>query len=225
MKDIKTYISESAEFELIKTEYREYGVVTLVRHENLDLANMSKEEFVKLMGADLKEAVAEYAKIVKPLNNERVKDNIEREIRQATKFAEKKWKTEKKRNEYIENARKNAEAKKWYLETPERIFFDLKPDKGQMGINEVCILRGDKTDDKQLEKCYDELQNSKYFKKGTGWAFKYESHSKEKASTYAFRPYVDILLDESDKAEQKRDEDNLTKSVQQFYANTNYWGD
>ena len=224
MKSIKEFINEAAEFELIKTEYREYGCVTLVRHENLDLANMTKKQFVKLMSADLKEAIEEYSKIVKPLNDEALKKNIEREVAKATKFAETKYKTQRGKDKYIENARKNAEAKKWYLEDPERIFFDFQPDKGSMGIPMDCILKA-KTDEEQLSKCYDYLSKNKYFKKATGWAFKYETNSKTEASYYAFRPYVDLLLDESDRAEQKRDEEMLTQAVQDFYKNSNYWGD
>ena len=177
-----------------------------------------------MIAEDLNTAIEEYSKIVKPLNDERLKEFVEREVEMATKFAEKKWKTQKKRDEYIENARKNAQDKKWYLEDPKRIFFDFKPDKGNMGIPAVCILKAN-SDENQLGRCYDEIKNSKYFKNATGWAFKYESHSKEKITTYAFRPYVDLLLDETSREEQKREEENLTKSVQSFYSNSNYWGD
>ena len=224
MKSLNNYINEAAEFELIKTEYREYGVVTLARRENVKCASLSKEKFVKMIAEDLNTAIEEYSKIVKPLNDERLKEFVEREVEMATKFAEKKWKTQKKRDEYIENARKNAQDKKWYLEDPKRIFFDFKPDKGNMGIPAVCILKAN-SDENQLGRCYDEIKNSKYFKKATGWAFKYESHSKEKITTYAFRPYVDLLLDETSREEQKREEENLTKAVQSFYSNSNYWGD
>ena len=224
MKSLNNYINEAAEFELIKTEYREYGVVTLARRENVKCASLSKEKFVKMIAEDLNTAIEEYSKIVKPLNDERLKEFIEREVRMATKFAEKKWKSQKKRDEYIENARKNAQDKKWYLEDPKRIFFDFKPDKGNMGIPEVCILKAN-SDENQLGRCYDEIKNSKYFKNATVWAFKYESNSKEKITTYAFRPYVDLLLDETSREEQKREEENLTKAVQSFYSNSNYWGD
>ena len=224
MKSLNNYINEAAEFELIKTEYREYGVVTLARRENVKCASLSKEKFVKMISEDLNTAIEEYSKIVKPLNDERLKEFVEREVEMATKFAEKKWKTQKKRDEYIENARKNAQDKKWYLEDPKRIFFDFKPDKGNMGIPAVCILKAN-SDENQLGRCYDEIKNSKYFKNATGWAFKYESHSKEKITTYAFRPYVDLLLDETSREEQKREEENLTKAVQSFYSNSNYWGD
>lgn len=224
MKSLNKYINESAEFERIKTEYREYGVVTLVRREDIDCSTISKEDFIKLMGEDLHNAIEEYGNIVKPLNDERLKQYIENDINQAIKFAEKKYKSQKKRDEYIENARKNTESKKYYLDDYKRIFFDLKPEKGDMGISQNCVLNI-KTDEDQLGKCYDEIKNSNYFKKAKGWAFKYESGNKEKISYYSFRPYIDLLLDENSKAEQKRDAEKLAKSVQDFYANSNYWGD
>ena len=49
MKSLNNYINEAAEFELIKTEYREYGVVTLARRENVKCASLSKEKFVKMI--------------------------------------------------------------------------------------------------------------------------------------------------------------------------------
>ena len=221
MKSLNNYINEAVEFEKIKNRF---GVVTLVRRENVDCASLSKEKFIKLIAEDLNTAIEEYCKIAKPINDENRKERVERAVRIAAEFAKKKWKTQKKQDEYIENARKNEQSKTWFEEDPKRIFFDFKPDKGNMGIPEVCILKAD-SDESQLEKCYDEIKNSKYFKNATGWAFKYESNSKEKITTYAFRPYVDLLLDATSREEQKRDEENLTKAVQSFYANSNYWGD
>ena len=224
MKSITEYIAEAAEFEKIKTQYREYAVVTLVRRENINCASLTEEEFVKIMGDDLKSAINEYVEIVKPLNEKAKQRHIEYKIKTATKYAEKKWKTQKKRDEYIENIRKNAESEGWYMSDPKRIFFDFDVDKGSQGISSVCILKNE-TDEKQLKQCFEEVKNNRYFKKATGWAFKYESNSKEEMSTYCFRPYVDLLLDETTRAEQKRDEENLTQAIQNFYANSNYWGD
>jgi hypothetical protein len=225
MKDIISYIRESVEIEKSNKfgENSDYVTVTLVRRENLDLSSISKEDFIKFILEDYKKAVEEYDNIIKPLNDKRRKQLIERDVNIAIKFAEKKWKTEKKRNEYVENIRKNAEAKEWYMDKADRIFFDCKPDKGDIGINQDCIFDKN-TNEKQLERAYDILIKSKYFKKGTGWAFKYDANSKDHLY-YSFRPYIDILLNESDRAEQKRDEETLNKSVENFYKNTNYWGD
>ena len=225
MKNIVSYIRESIEIEKSNKfgENSDYVTVTLVRRENLDLSLISKEDFIKFILEDYNKAVKEYDNIIKPLNDKRRKQLIENDVNIAIKFAEKKWKTEKKRTEYVENIRKNAEAKEWYMDKADRIFFDCKPDKGDMSINQDCIFDKN-TNEKQLERAYNILMESKYFKKGTGWAFKYDASSKDHLY-YSFRPYVDILLNESDRAEQKRDEETLNKSVENFYKNTNYWGD
>lgn len=220
MKSLTNFINEAIEWE--EPENNGYGVVTLVRRENLKLSKITKEDFVKFIKEDLKEAIKEYANICKPINDKRKNDYIEDQVKAATKFAEKKWKTEKKRKEYIENIRKNAESQKLYFEESDRIFFDLKPDKGRMGIPQCCII-SKKSKDADLEDAYDEMMHSKYFKRGTGWAFKYESLGKNRP--YAFRPYIDILLDETSREEQRRDEESLANAVQNFYANSNYWGD
>ena len=221
MKDITSFIKESVDIE--KSKDRTYVTVTLVKHENLDLSTITKKQFVKYMLEDFNKAVAEYAKIITPLNELRRKELIDSEVKAAIHYAENKWKTEKKRNEFIENIRKNAEAKEWYMEKADRIFFDCQPDTDKMSINDDCIFNKD-TNEKQLERAYDILKKSKYFTRGTGWAFKYEARSKTNLY-YSFRPYVDILLNETDREEQKRDAEMLRKSVNDFYKNTNYWGD
>lgn len=223
MKTIKDYILEKYEIEETNKFGGGYFTVTLVRRENLDLSTISKEDFIKFMLEDYKKAVEEYKPIVDKHNIKSRESYIENQVKAAIRFAEKKWKTDKKRQEYIENIRKNAEEYKIYLDDATRIFFDLKPDKGEMGINNSCIISSD-SNEKSLENCYEIMQKSKYFKKGTGWAFKYDSSNRENPR-YAFRPYIDILLNESDRAEQQRDAENLSKSVEDFYKNTNYWGD
>lgn len=221
MKDITSFIKESIDIE--KSKIGTYVTVTLVKRENLDLSTITKKQFVKYMLEDFNKAVAEYDKIITPLNELRRKELIDSEVKAAISYAEKKWKTEKKRNEYVENIRKNAEAKEWYMQKADRIFFDCKPDTGKMSITSDCVFNKN-TDEKQLGRAYENLKKSKYFTRGTGWAFKYEAHSKTNLY-YSFRPYVDILLNETDRAEQLRDAEMLRKSVDDFYKNTNYWGD
>lgn len=224
MKSLNKYINESAEFELIKTEYREYGVVTLIRRENIDCSTLSKDEFVNLMNEDLHKAIEEYGKVIKPLNDEKLKKFIDVDINKAINFAEKKYKSQKKRDEYIENARKNTESKKYLLEDYKRITFDLRLDKNDISMSEYLILNINTTKD-QLEKCFNEIKDNRYFKKAIGWAFKYESNNKEKIGYYSYRPYIDLLLNETSKEEEQRDTQVLTQSVKDFYTNSKYWGD
>ena len=104
MKSLNHYINEAVEFEKMKNRF---GVVTLLRRENVDCASLSKEKFIKLIAEDLNTAIEEYCKIAKPINDEYRKERVERAVRIAAEFAKKKWKTQKKQDEYIENARKN----------------------------------------------------------------------------------------------------------------------
>ena len=225
MKSITDYIYESIEFDIVDSYYGKTGIVTLVRRENVDCENLSKEDFVKMMKEDLDIAGKEYKEICKKANDEYFEKRLEQIKKEAIEYAEKKYKRSSYKEKYIQNAIKNAEDSRKFWDKDGRIFFDFKPEKGEQGIRDVCILNPDKTDEKQLEMCFDEVSKSKYFKKATGWAFKYESREKDKVSVYSFRPYVDLLLDETSREEQKRDEERLANAIQDFYKGSNYWGD
>lgn len=226
MKKLVDYINESVEFEKIKSTFgREMGVVTLLRHEDIDCANLSKEEFVSLMKKDIAKAIEEYTSICKDYNEKAIVNLIERTKKAAIEYAEKKYKRQSSRDKYVENAIKNAEASKMYLSNPDKIFFDFWPEKGSNdGTPTVCILSKD-TDKHQLAKCYDKLKDSKYFTGATGWVFKYESQNKDSVSIYSFRPYVDVIIDDNLRAEQVRDEKRLADAIERFYSGSNYWGD
>lgn len=217
MKGISEYIKEQLE---VENGSHGYKVVTLVRRD-VDLSSISESDFIDFIIADYKEAVHEYAKIMDTYNENNKKEHIENEVKAAIKYAEKKWKTEKKRNEYVETIRKNAETKQWFMENPEDIHFDLKPSPSQ-SILQDCII-SKKSNKDTLKKAYAEVKKDSYFTHGTGWAFKYETIDADKP--YAFRPWIDILLDESDRAEQKRDQQNLDNAVNDYYKDTNYWRD
>lgn len=225
MKSLTEYINEELEFE--KTDSGYYNVV-LCRRENIDLSTISEEDFIKYMMEDLEKAGKEYVDAVTPVRAKEHEEYIEREIRKATKFAEKKWKTDKKRNEYIENIRKNVEASPYWNNRkepkPSDIWFDFKPDLGRMGIPSYCLLTPGKVTEKQLSQVYNEYKDNKFFKMGKGWAFKYETSS-EKYLNVSFRPWVDILMSDDDKAEQKREGEELAAAVRNFYKDTDYWGD
>ena len=222
MKNLEDFIKESLEIEEIKTAYRNYLVVTLVKRD-VDLSSITKEDFIKFMKEDFQTALKEYTKVTDKANINRRANYIADEIRAAQKFAEKKWKTLAKQEKYVANMKKNAEEKEIYMHSPDQIFFDLKPDKGQMGIRSGCVISKD-SNDASLGEAYENVKNSKFFNKGTGWAFKYETSNKDNP-LYDFRPYIDITLDETTREEQKREEEHLAQAVSDFYKNSNYWGD
>ena len=99
-----------------------YQTITLVKRENINCSSMTEDEFVKMMFSDILEAEENYNDIycldyVSGIINFFYK-NLNWVRTRAQKYAEKKWKTEKKRNEYItnevENARKNFGLNRFY---------------------------------------------------------------------------------------------------------------
>lgn len=225
MTTLKDYILEKAILEKAEIEeFDTYNVVTLVRHENLDLSTIDEQTFINEMLADIKEAVEEYTALYTPYEEEKKRKFIERETEAARKYAEQKYKRESNRKKYVETAMSNIEEKwKRFSQDPKKIFFDIVPNPYQMGTSyEETLHYG--ADKKFLKKTYDILKDNKYFRKGIGWAFKYETWGKE-SPVFASRPYVDILMKESDKAEQKREKEMHSKAIEDFYSDSNYWGD
>lgn len=223
IKTFSEFINEAVEFEKMADGY---SIVTLVTREDVDCANLSKEDFIKFISEDLHTAIEEYKKICEPLDKEKFDEYIENEKERAIKYAESKWKTDKKRKEYVDNIIKNCEGRINIFDSKaDQIFFDFKPERGATQVlHDVCILKK-KTDERQLAACYDEIHDNKYFIKATGWKFKYETHKNDKPGYFSFRPYVDVILDESTKDERTREEEKLNKDIQAFYSHTNYWGD
>lgn len=226
MKNLTDFITEKLEFE--KSKINGWFTVVLYRHEDLDLANMTQEEFVKLIKEDIKKASDAYDADVRTLRQKELdklaSERADRMIKDAQKYAAEKWKTEKRREQYIQTIRDNI-AKGLLVTKAEGVgFFDLKPDPTEMGINSNCIFYLDKLTDKQLAKAFDAVKNNKYFKKGTGWVFKYETDNKEIPVPH-FRPWIDVILGDNDSTERERERQHHEQSIQDFYKDTKYWGD
>ena len=216
MKPLSNYLAEALEIEKTNGSYR---TVVLLRHEGIETGKLTKEEFIELMKADLKKATSDYLKAIRGDQERNKHDYMDRRRKEAEEFASKKWKTDAKRQQYIDNAMTNAES--LYKDMDGSIFFDFKPDVG-LGLPGVCIL-DDSTPDSQLGMCFDKLAETKWWQYGTGWAFKYECHTNSLISS--FRPWIDLLMDESHTAERRRDQEHLDKAVSDYYAKATYTGD
>ena len=213
MEDQKAY------FEI---EREDYPIICLFKHEGLDLANMTKEEFIKIMSEDLNKAQANYEELMKePMRKARAEYLI-RERERAIKFAQSKWKTEKRQNKYIDEMMYKAGESDNYVNLS-KIWFDIKPDKGQMGIAGCCSLYPGDSESK-LGRCFDEIKDSKYFRGGYGWVFRYEGRSM-KFPISCCRPDIDILLPEDLAKQQEQDGKNLSAAIAKFYEGTKYFGD
>ena len=204
-----------------------YKWITLVSR-NINCSTITEEEFVKRMFSDILEAEKRYNDLYIPEWEAYKVKNFEDKIawvkKKATAFAKRKWKTEKKRIAYIESeinkARKEYKFDALYYGLS---FFDFKVEPGQMGISRNCIISIKELTFDKLKKCFTEIKDNYYFKKATGWEFTYETL--DNSYQVCFRPQIKLIVDEKTSAQMKKNEDDLTVSVNQFYKGCTYWGD
>ena len=204
-----------------------YKCITLVSR-NINCSTITEEEFVKRMFSDILEAEEKYNDLYIPEWEARKVKNFEDKIawvkKKSTAFAEKKWKTEKKRITYIESeinkARKEYKFDTFYHGLS---FFDFKVEPGQMGISGNCIISIKELTFDKLKKCFAEIKDNHYFKKAIGWELTYETL--DNLYQVCFRPQIKLIVDEETATQMKKNEDDLTVSVNQFYKGCTYWGD
>lgn len=156
-----------------------YPTVVLTSVE-MNCSSITESEFIDTINKCLAEANKEYKELVVPkykkFITEQYINNLEFSLKRAKTYAESKWKTEKRRNQYIEevkaNAKKDYDNRLSKLENVSIDFFDFDGNCGTInGINSNCIIRKDVTD-KQLKACFNTLQATRYFNKAIGLEFK-----------------------------------------------------
>ena len=204
-----------------------YRTITLVSR-NINCSNITVDEFISAMFSDFLEAEEKYNDLYIPeWEASKVRhffSHIEYIRKWATRIAEKKWKTEKKRNAYIESevakARKEYKMDDFYYDLS---FFDFDVNPGEMGISGDCCISYKELTPTKLGRCFEAVKNNKYFKKATGWKFTYKAS--ENSHCTCFRPHIELITDAETAAQMKKDAEDLTESVRKFYENCHYWGD
>lgn len=195
--------------------------IAIILETRVNTTNLSREDFVKLMHENLTRANEMYREIAVPEaiehQNNTEKRSIEWAVKCATEYAENKWKTEKKRQEYIDTRlteayTRNEDNHKKFEEQLGRLynlFFDFEP-KPDQGIPGVCVLRHDSSDD-LLGRCYDELTKYDWWTKAKGWAMKYTC---TKTSVHAdSRPWIEYILDDETRAEWKAQQKSIDDAI------------
>jgi hypothetical protein len=221
MKSLNEYITEAIEVE--DSRFNNYRVIVLLRHDGLDCASMTEDEFVEVFKADVTKAFDEYDKAIAPENKARIERYKQEQIDKAIAYAEERYKRKSYKDKYIENVKKNMENFNFWTDSLD--FFDFDPYQGtRFTHSTLCdIDRKSLNDDNHYRRMYQELKKSQYFNEATGWAFKYEASMDSLRS--CFRPWVDLNLSESTRQEIEADKKKLADDIANFYANSNYWGD
>lgn len=205
----------------------DYRTVVLVKR-NADCANISADDFVNAMFSDLLEAEENYNELYVPEYVASILRNYESFVnsyrKQAIKYAEKKWKTEKKRNEYINKeviaARKKYNMNSFYYSLS---FFDFDVHPETNGLSGDCCLSIDRLTFNSLYRCYEAVKDNYYFKNASGWTLEYKCN--ENDHRVSSRPYIKLILPDSVQAEYEKAEKDLADDIARFYSNCHYWGD
>ena len=205
----------------------DYRTITLTSR-NINCSTITADEFIQAMFSDFLEAEEKYNDLYIPeWEAYKVKSFNDRMVwvrNWATKIAEKKWKTDKKRTAFIEKevekARKEYKIDSFYYDLS---FFDFKVNPGEMGISGDCCISYKELTPAKLRRCYEAVKDNKYFKKATGWKLTYEASNNSYRTS--FRPHIELIVDTDTAAQMKKDADDLTASVNKFYEGCTYWGD
>ena len=217
----------------IKNQDKMYSTFVIGRRY-INCAELNVNDFITFIKNDINDAINTYATVSIPKAIEYLtkiynasRDAICARVKNdAIKFANKKWKTEKKRMAYIEQAVKEINDKyENYNPNVDNIsFFDFDPYCGtHMGISSCCILHLNNLTDEQLINCFNELKKSPYFNKAIGWEFEYDGHTNN--YMYSFRPSINLIFNKEETKEINKKAENLFNAVNNFYSNSNYWGD
>lgn len=195
---------------------------------NIDCSNITVDEFVSSMFSDFLEAQEKYNDLYIPeweaWKVKRFENTMDWTRKRAQKFAEKKWKTEKKRNEYINNeiekARKTYCIDSFYYDLS---FFDFDVEPWRNGISGDCCISYKELTPNKLRRCFETVKDNKYFKVAKGWKLCYQSSNN--SHQVSFRPEIQLIVDDDVAAQMRKDEEDLTESIRKFYEGCHYFGD
>lgn len=201
-----------------------YRTIILLTHNG---ANFRQDEntFVDYMSDLLHLATDKYCNLVKEEIEQCFANRRTDALKYAIKFAERKWKTEKKRQEYVDT--KMAEYDEQQLKVKHKfpnnlIFFDFWPGPHH-GMPGVCSGLAVDTSDETLHCAWKHLHNNEWFNKGFGLVFKYET--RKDSYLYSSRPWIEVIMSEEDKAAAEAGQKAIDDDISAFYANSRYCGD
>ena len=206
--------------------------VFVTRNFEKNASEITREEFVSMMRADVEVAIAEFREWSAIESEKKYQvDNEAYKIRRAEKVEQiiaesyKKYKRESYRLRYVEReiASIPDSLDRCYYKGRELggISWDIKPWSNGCTL----IMWGSKIwgineyDAEYLERyvsgLYDEAIKNEYFLHSTGWSIV------ESLSSAEFKLHLSDELE----AKWKADEHNLAKSIARFYEGCTYWGD
>lgn len=189
----------------------------LITRENIVCSELTKEQFVTMMMEDLKNSVIKSEEIFRPEleaqfyhNQEQHREYVEK---QAREYACKKWKTDKKRDQYVLDVLSKEKTNEFQFYPVS--FFDFKLNPSENYISGSCVLNVDSSEEK-LERCYDMIKDNKYFLSATGWELIEERWSRSK---------IKLIMPDEMNEMYRKEKESLAEEISRFYADCKYCGD
>lgn len=182
----------------------------------VECSTLTPEAFAELMIEDMIKAKAVFLEQFEPLERQKYDaDTVAmkaRRLKMAQEEAARRWKTEKRRNTYVEE--QMAKFSPWPYKPTEFDYLkmNLSP-YWSFTSNGVSYNHMERED---LMKLFNEIKLEHFFNIAKGWSFKYNDDH---------HPSIDLILDDEAKAEWHQISINIATSITEYYDTSHYTGD
>lgn len=194
---------------------------------NVEVKNLTKDEFVTKMSEDITNAIDIYQLMCNVYNKtaevETTNRNLERFCDEAEKlFTEFKREStrQRKREAYV-----NEKMAKYnhFHKLSGISYFDLDCEPGKNGLSGCCCISFNNMMD-ILPRTFEYLKDNKYFKGALGWKLGYDESSFHKGFC-STRPQIYLTLPVELEIQFKAEASKLAQEIVDFYRTARYCGD
>lgn len=205
-----------------------YGKAVLIER-NINIAEIGSEEFAEMLYSDIKEAEEFYKNMNNPVleaeHIEKIKAEREAGLKRAISYANIKWKTEKRRNQHIEEYKarmsRPIEIPYWVRESLR--FFDYKIDPWANFVE--ASFKIDTVTKEEIARVHQRTLDSEWVQNAIGYRLVYDTQLGYSTYTCSSRPQIELIFDEEWTAKWEAGRKGLSEAISNFYANTVYFGD
>lgn len=196
---------------------------------NIKIAEISSEEFAETLYNDIMEAEKFYQGMNNPVLEanyiKRTKEKRQRDLEKAIIYANNTWKTEKRRNQYIEEYKAKIDKP---IEIPSGVrdslkYFDYTISPWSMGAD--ACFRIESLTKEEISQVHNKSEWSEWFKNAIGYRLTYDTRIGGDTYTCTTRPQIELIFNEEWTAKWEAGTKGLDTAVTNFYANTTYFGD
>lgn len=227
MSNINPYISDffiNGQHYGVIDNPNEYGrTILLHKVEGIDLSKISESEFISLMKEALSTACEKYTNLVTDEINERMEKSYLSYADTVMRDLKKKYTRQSTIDKYfaqkMEGRREQIEK---FYSYDRNISFTCWPGPHH-GVPGVTVGLSSKITDYALKNAFTALSENEWFRKGTGFLFRYGCNKTTHTSSCG--GVIEILMSEEDKAAEKAGQKAIDDDIARFYANCRYCGD